>query len=126
VFTGNGVTATNVANVVTVNVPGTTDTFLALGFISGNLAPNRANSSVQAGILDGNLTLNPPVNMSTAQSFTLILTQDGAGNRLLTPNASLKFAGNYKTLSTAGFSVDMINMFYDGTTYYCTLTTGYA
>jgi hypothetical protein len=126
VFTGNGVTATNVANVVTVTVPGTTDTFLSLGFVSGNLTPNRANASVQSAILNGNVTLYPPANMAVAQSYTLILTQDGSGNRLLTPNSSLKFAGNYKTLSTAGFSVDMINMFYDGTTYYCTLTTGYA
>jgi hypothetical protein len=64
--------------------------------------------------------------MTLGQSLTLIFTQDATGNRLLTPNANYKFAGNFKTLSTAANSIDMLNMFHDGATYYTTLTTGYA
>jgi hypothetical protein len=64
--------------------------------------------------------------MAVAQSFTIIFVQDGTGGRTLTTSGSFKFASAYKTLSIAGNSIDMLNIFYDGTTYYCTLTTGYA
>jgi hypothetical protein len=38
----------------------------------------------------------------------------------------MKFAGNSKTLSTAASSIDIMSVFYDGTTYYATLSKGYA
>jgi len=38
----------------------------------------------------------------------------------------MKFAGASKTLSTAANAVDMISVFYDGTNYWASLTTGYA
>ena len=56
--------------------------------------------------------------------MTLILTQDGTGNRTLT--STMKFAGNYKTLSTSASATDIISVFYTGSTYYASLTTGYA
>jgi hypothetical protein len=97
-----------------------------LGSISGTFTPNRALSTVQKATLAGNITLASPINMNAGQSFTLIFTQDASGNRLMTPNAAYKFAGNFKTLSFTGNSIDMLNMFYDGTNYYVALTTGYA
>jgi hypothetical protein len=54
------------------------------------------------------------------------LTQNGTGNNTLTTSSAFKFAVGFDTLSTAGNAIDMINMFYDGTTYYCTLTTDYS
>jgi hypothetical protein len=54
----------------------------------------------------------------------VIITQDGVGSRLLT--SSMKFANASKTLSTAASSIDIITEFYDGTTYYASLTKGYA
>ena len=56
--------------------------------------------------------------------MTLILTQDGSGNRLLT--STMKYAGASKTLSTAANSIDVISVFYDGATYYSSLSKGYA
>jgi hypothetical protein len=38
----------------------------------------------------------------------------------------MKFSGGTKTLSTAASSIDVIGVFYDGTTYYASLTKGYA
>jgi hypothetical protein len=56
--------------------------------------------------------------------MTLILTQDGTGNRLLTSN--MLYAGGSKTLSTAASAKDIISVFYDGTNYFATLSKGYA
>jgi hypothetical protein len=58
------------------------------------------------------------------QSITLILTQDGTGSRLLT--STMKFAGGSKTLSTAANAVDIITVYYDGTTYWASLSKGFA
>jgi hypothetical protein len=76
--------------------------------------------------LTGNITLQQPVSMTAGQNLTLIFTQDGTGSRIMTANANIKFAGNFKTLSTTPNSIDILNMFYDGTIYYVALTTGYA
>jgi hypothetical protein len=38
----------------------------------------------------------------------------------------MKFAGNSRTLSTFANSQDIISVFYDGTTYWASLTKGYA
>jgi len=56
--------------------------------------------------------------------MTLIVTQDGTGNRTLT--SSMLFAGGSKTLSTAAGAKDIISVFYDGSTYFASLTKGYA
>jgi hypothetical protein len=125
-FTGNGVIVSNVANIATVNIPGIEETVANLGSISGSFSPNRALATIQTATLTGNITLNAPINMITGQSLTLIFTQDETGNRELFPDSVYKFAGNFKTLSFSGNAIDMLNMFYDGSTYYVALTTGYA
>jgi len=94
--------------------------------ISNPLAPNWNSGSVQRFTVNQNFTLNAPTNMPVGGNLTLILTQDGTGNRVMTPAASYKFASNYKVLSTTAGAIDMINIFYDGTVYYAALTTGYA
>ena len=63
-------------------------------------------------------------NAVAGTSATVIITQDATGSRLLT--STMKFAGASKTLSTAAASIDIIGVFYDGTTYYASLTKGYA
>ena len=55
--------------------------------------------------------------------MTLMLTQDSTGNRTLT--SSMKFAGNFKTLSITTASIDMISILYDGSNYYATLNKGF-
>jgi hypothetical protein len=125
-FIGSGVSVADLSGNTTVTILGLQDSVVSLGNISGNLSPNRTLASIQTATLTGNINLNQPLNMSVGQSLTLIFTQDAVGNRIMTPNANYKFAGNFKTLSFSGNSIDMLNMFYDGTRYYVTLTTGYA
>lgn len=108
---------------VTANVD---DTVYSGGNVSGTITPDRANGTVHKYTLTGNTTVNSISNISTGQSFTMILTQDGSGSRTGTFGASFKFAEGLKTLSTSASAIDMVNVFYDGTTYYATLTKGYA
>jgi hypothetical protein len=96
----------------------------AYGNATGNITPDLNNGSIQNLTLTGNITLNSLTNVATGGSATMILTQDATGNRLLT--STWKFAGNSRTLSTAANSVDIVSVFYDGTSYYASLTTGYA
>ena len=103
-----------------------TETVFNGGNISGTLTPDRNNGTVQKFTLEGNITLNPPVNMSAGQSLTLILTQDSAGNRLLDANTEYLFASGFQILSTNSGAIDMLNIFSDGTTYYATLTVSYS
>ena len=95
------------------------------GSVSGVLTPNRNYGSIQKYTLTGNITLNAPTNMASGQNLTLILTQDGVGGRLLTANSAYKFASSFNTLSAGAGAIDMLNIFYDGSTYYVTLTVGY-
>jgi hypothetical protein len=52
------------------------------------------------------------------------MTQDVTGSRILT--STMKFAGGFKTLSTAASTIDVMTVFYDGSTYYASLGRGYA
>jgi hypothetical protein len=38
----------------------------------------------------------------------------------------MKFSGASKTLSTAASSIDIMTVFYDGSTYYASLAKGFA
>jgi hypothetical protein len=67
--------------------------------------------------------MNTLGNALAGRSMTLILTQDATGGRTLT--SSMKFADGFTTLSPTASTTDIISVFYDGSTYYATLTTGY-
>jgi hypothetical protein len=90
------------------------------------LALDRNNGTIQKVVLASNATALSIANIGVAQSFTIIFTQDGTGSRTLTTSSAFKFASGFKTLTTSANAVDMLNIFFDGSTYYCTLTTGYA
>jgi hypothetical protein len=57
------------------------------------------------------------------QSMVIKFIQDATGGRTLT--STWKFAAGSKTLSTAASAVDIISVFYDGTTYYAVLSKGF-
>ena len=95
----------------------------ALGTTSGTVAPNVTNGNVQTITLNGNLTLNAFTSPQTGQNLTLIVKQDATGSRTLT--STMKFAGGTKTLTTAANSTDIISVFYDGTTYWASLSTDF-
>lgn len=90
---------------------------------TATLTPNAALGTIYTYTATGNFTLNALSNAVAGTSMTIIITQDGTGSRTLT--STMKFAGGSKTLSTAANSIDVISVFYDGTTYYASLTKGY-
>jgi hypothetical protein len=102
------------------------ETRVALGSVTGDQSSNinLANGSIFTMTATGNITISSVTNAVAGSSATLIITQDGTGNRLLT--STMKFAGASKTLSTAAGAIDIVSLFYDGTTYYATLSKGYA
>jgi hypothetical protein len=142
-------TATTAGTVTTAAQPNITSVgTLTTLTVSGNLVPNNivldafnetlpasANTStsispdVSTGTIfrytaNASFTFNGLTNAVAGSSATVIVTQDATGSRVLT--STMKFAGASKTLSTAAASIDIIGVFYDGTTYYASLTKGYA
>jgi hypothetical protein len=80
-----------------------------------------ANGNVQSITLNGNLTLNAFTSPVAGQSITLIVNTNGTGRTL---TSSMKFSGGTKTLSTTS-TTDIISVFYDGTTYWASLSTDF-
>jgi len=120
-YTGN---IGNTGNSVSVQFVNYKDVSLASANANGTITPNVSLGSIQTLTLTGNITYNAFGGTPQAgQSLTLILTQDTTGNRLLTSN--MKFAGGAKTLSSAANATDIIYTFFDGTTYWATLSRAY-
>lgn len=101
------------------------ETTVALGNVSGDISSNInvANGTIYTMTTTGNITINSLANVVAGTSATLIITQS-TGNHTL--SSTMKFAGASKTLSTAASAIDIVSVFYDGTTYYATLSKGYA
>ena len=121
--TGN-ITGGNVISLGRSQAVNFSETVTAFGNATGTITPNISLGAIQTMTLTGNITLNAITNIATGQSMTLILTQDATGGRTLT--SSMLFAGGNKTLSTAGGAKDLVVLFYDGSTYYASLSKGYA
>jgi hypothetical protein len=124
-FTTTGIlSASGNSNIANLQLNRFQENVFAIGSTSGTITPDFNNGSIQSMTLTGNITMDTLANAIAGRSMTLIITQDATGNRLLT--STMKFAGGSNTLSTAASSVDIISVFYDGTTYYSALTKGYA
>lgn len=91
---------------------------------AATITPDVANGTVQKITLTGNVTFSAFANPVAGQTVTLIITQDATGSRTLT--STMKFSGASKTLSTAANSIDILTVFYDGSTYYASLGKGFA
>lgn len=112
------------ANITNLNLVKFSETVVNGGNTgAATITPDSANGSIYTYLLTGDITLNSLGNAVTGTSMTIILTQDGTGNRLLT--STMKFAGNIKTLTTTANAIDIMSVFYDGSTYYASLTKGY-
>jgi hypothetical protein len=127
-YTGNigvgNITVTGTANIANLQLNYFQETVYNGGNATGTITPDFNNGSIQKFTLTGNITMNTLGNAIAGRSMTLIFTQDGTGNRLLT--SSMYFAGGITTLSSSAGARDVISVFYDGTDYYASLTTGYA
>ena len=95
------------------------------GTTTGTITPDVANGNVQVITLSGNITFNAFGNAEAGQSMTLIVKQPASGGPY-TLTSTMKFAGGTKTLSTAADAIDIISVFYDGTTYYASLATNFS
>jgi hypothetical protein len=94
----------------------------SLGTTSGTITPDVANGNVQTITLDGNLTFSAFANAEAGQSMTLIIDTNGTSRTL---TSTMLFAGGTKTLSITD-TVDIMTVFYDGSTYYASLATNFS
>lgn len=111
----------NMANLITTKY---NETVVAGGSVSGTITPNVALGTIFNYTLTGNITLNSLSNAVAGSGVTLILTQGFPGGYTLT--STMKFLGASKTLTVASGAIDILSIFYDGTTYYASLGKGYA
>ena len=119
-FSGNLTGNTGIANLQLVKFQ---ETVVNGGTVSGTLTPNSSAGTIYQYTLNGNITINSLGNAVAGTSMALILTQDGTGNRTLT--SSMKFSDGYNLLSTSAGATDIMYVFYDGSTYYASMSTGY-
>ena len=115
-----------IANLTATNINLTSfkETVIAGGNTSTSISPNVAAGTIFTYTANSNFTFSTLTNAVAGSSATIIITQASPGSFTLT--STMKFAGASKTLSTAAASIDIISVFYDGTTYYATLSKGYA
>jgi len=95
----------------------------ALGTTGGTIAPNVTNGNVQTITLNSALTINGFTSPVAGQSLTLIIT---GGTAYTSITSTMKFAGGIKTLTGTAGCIDILSIFYDGTTYYASLGKGFA
>jgi hypothetical protein len=124
--TGNitGGNVTGPSSTVAFGIVNYKDYFYNIGSVSGTVTIDPANGSIQQVTLTGNITVNQFYTPQVGQSVVIKFIQDGTGNRQL--SSTMKWAGGNKTLSTAANAVDIASIFYDGTTYWASLTLAYA
>lgn len=93
-----------------------------------NIAFN-AKLGVNAKVtLAGNRTLDNPTNLKNGMKGTIMVTQDGTGNRTLAYGTKWLFPGNSHTLTTTAAGIDKITWFYDSASdkIYAELDKAYA
>jgi hypothetical protein len=95
----------------------------ALGTTGGTIAPNVADGNVQTITLSSALTINAFTSPVAGQSLTLIIN---GGTAYTSITSTMKFAGGIKTLTGTAGCIDILSVFYDGTTYYASLGKGFA
>jgi hypothetical protein len=113
-----------VANLANVNLVAFDENVASSANTGSSISPNVSASTIFNFTANSNFTFNTLTNALAGSSATVIITQDATGNRLLT--STMKFAGGVKTLSTAASAIDIICVFYDGTSYYAALSKSYA
>ncbi len=110
-----------------VSFVGFTESIFNMGTI-GNTSwnPDPATASIYKATLNGNITFTGFPNAVAGQSTTLMLKQDSTGSRAFSHNSvSALYAGGNSDLSTDADSCDLLNIFYDGSDYYISITKGY-
>ena len=99
------------------------------GNVTGSFSITVANGNTQRMRLTGNVTFTGFVDAREGQTVTLLITQDGTGNRTFTEGLDsanrMLFAGGVDTLSTGANAVDVMTISYIAGTYYASINKGY-
>jgi len=121
-LTGGPVTTTGTISLDLTHVNAWTGQqyFATSALTPGTTVPWNLNTQQTASLTPAqNFTLSNPTNMVNGGTYTLIITQDGTGSRVITWGAAYKFAGGTKfILSTAASAVDIITFLSDGTSIF--------
>lgn len=107
----------------TNDITGHTEPIFNIGTTGGTVAPNAANGAVQQITLNSALTINGFTSPVAGQSITLIIY---GGTAYTSITSTMKFAGGVKTLTGTAGCIDILSIYYDGTTYFASLGKGYA
>ena len=124
ITTAGLLTVTGNANLTNSNFIRYSENVISGGNTSTSISPNVANGTIFSYTANANFTFSNLTSSVSGSGATIIITQDATGNRILT--STMKFLGGTKTLSTAANAIDIISVFYDGSTYYASLGKGYA
>jgi hypothetical protein len=118
------ITSTGTSTLGNIAITKYNENVIASSNTSTSISPNVATGTIFNYVANSNFTFNSLTSAVAGSGATVIITQDATGSRVLT--STMKFLGGSKTLSTAAAAVDIISVFYDGTTYYATLGKGFA
>jgi hypothetical protein len=98
-------------------------TIYDLGTTGGTVAPNAALGNVQKITLNSGLTINAFTNPVAGQTVTLIIY---GGTAYTSVTSTMKFAGADKTLTGTAGAIDIMSIYFDGTTYFASINKGFA
>lgn len=118
-----GATTANTGAFTTLTFKDPREAIYDLGTTGGTIAPNVANGSVQKITLNAALTINAFTSPQAGQSLTLIIY---GGTAYTSITSTMKFLGGVKTLTGTAGCIDILTVYYDGTTYFAALGKGYA
>ena len=94
-----------------------------LGTTGGTITPDVINGNVQKITLNSALTFNAFSSPIAGESLTLIIY---GGTAYTSITSTMLFAGGVKTLTATAGCIDILNVYYDGTTYFASLNKGFA
>jgi len=103
---------------------GGVDTIYAFGNSGASPAINWANGNIQTLTMTANATFtfsNPVAGVT----YTLRLTQDVTGGRTATWPATVKWSGGIAPTLSLANKIDLIYLFYDGTSYFASANLNY-
>ena len=118
-----GATTPSTVSATTLTFKNPIEAVYSLGTTGGTIAPDPANGSVQSITLNSALTINAFTNPTAGESLTLSIY---GGTAYTSITSTMKFAGGVKTLTGTAGCIDILSVYYDGTTYFASLGKGFA
>jgi hypothetical protein len=95
---------------------------------SATLTPSlsgRSNTQ-KVTIAGSSFTLNPWGSAAAGDSLTLIINNSATISAITQGTGTWRWAGGSKTLTGTASSIDIVSIYYDGTTYFASINKGFA